>query len=209
MLTSDYTERTTALDAGCSFIVEAPAGSGKTSLLMQRYLVLLARAKKAPEEILAITFTRKAAAEMRTRVVAALTYAKNSPPPTEPHQLKIWQLARAALKRDQELNWQILTNPNRLRIYTIDAFCYSLTQQMPLTAGFGAAANIVEQQTTERCYHLAVENLLLSLEDNPPYAAALADLLLHLDNDYQKIERLLISMLRKRDQWLPHIMGNS
>jgi ATP-dependent exoDNAse (exonuclease V) beta subunit len=71
---ADWMERERALDPARSFIVQAPAGSGKTTLLVERFLVLLKQSRK-PEEVVAITFTRKAAAEMRKRVLQKLPNA--------------------------------------------------------------------------------------------------------------------------------------
>jgi len=70
-VSADQQARGRAVDVAGSFIVQAPAGSGKTSLLVERYLRLLAIAGR-PEEIVAITFTRKAAGEMKKRVLGAL-----------------------------------------------------------------------------------------------------------------------------------------
>ena len=67
----DQRERSAALDPEKSFIVQAPAGSGKTTLLAMRYIELLSYVS-APEEILAITFTKKAANEMKARVLELL-----------------------------------------------------------------------------------------------------------------------------------------
>nr|MCH9770158.1 UvrD-helicase domain-containing protein [Gammaproteobacteria bacterium] len=51
--TQDQQARLEALDISQSVIVQAPAGSGKTELLTQRYLALLANGVKNPEEIIA------------------------------------------------------------------------------------------------------------------------------------------------------------
>ena len=104
----DYAQREQALDVTRSFIVQAPAGSGKTSLLTRRYLKLLA-AVAEPEEIVALTFTRKAAAEMRHRVLRNLSEDSDD------------EVVRAALDRDRDRSWKLLQQPSRLRIMTIDA----------------------------------------------------------------------------------------
>ncbi len=200
---TDEAIREEALDPTRSFIVQAPAGSGKTGLLTQRFLVLLAIAEAAPEECLAITFTRKAAAEMRDRILQALAHAKNPNAPLDPYEQKIWHLARRVLLRDKELGWDLLHNPNRLKIQTIDAFCAGIARQMPIVSGFGATPAI--QEDARDLYQAAAQNLLKAVEIQEPWSPACHILLSHLDNNLSLTVRLLADMLSHRDQWLPYI----
>ncbi|MEX2264961.1 MAG: UvrD-helicase domain-containing protein [Bryobacteraceae bacterium] len=203
---SDAEERLRALDPERSFIVQAPAGSGKTELLTQRYLKLLSRVS-APEEILAITFTRKSAAEMRNRIVKALEIARQNRAPEQAHGRMTWMLARDVLARDREAGWNLTANPARLRIQTIDSLSAALTRQMPLLARFGAQPETTDKP--EDLYREAARNTLAMLEDGERYGAALECLLRHLDNHTPKLEELLVGMLGRRDQWLRHVVADS
>lgn len=196
----DQAQRDLAIDPTQSFIVQAPAGSGKTELLVQRYLTLLAHACHQPEEIIAITFTRKAATEMRNRILMALETAAKNPEVISKTAL----LATAALQKNNEQAWKILENPNRLRITTIDAFCKTITEKMPLLAKFGMSPNI--NNDSRPLYQQAARRLLNSLEESEPWSKALETLLLHFDNKMEQVENLFITMLAKREQWLPHII---
>src|SRR3990167_1612971 len=202
LLQEDTRQRQQALDPSQSFIVQAPAGSGKTELLIQRLLTLLAHVNR-PEEILAITFTKKAANEMRARLLKALKSAAFNPAPESAHARLTWSLARNVLSRDQQLNWQLLQNPNQLRIQTIDSLCSFLTRQLPMLSHFGSQPDI--QNNALSLYREAVQEVLTHLEEGLAWSSAIAQLLLHLDNDLNKLHDLLIHLLAKRDQWLAFI----
>lgn len=190
----DLAARTQALDPTQSFIVQAPAGSGKTELLTQRYLKLLAL-QKAPEEILAVTFTRKAASQMRQRIIMALQMTQAN----ALHEKITYALASQVLARDKKLNWQLIENPNRLRIVTIDALCATLVNKMPILSDCGGLPEVSD--FAQDCYQQAVE-LLLETDNSESWSQALGKLLLHLDNRISILSKLLIQMLAQRDQWL-------
>ena len=197
----DYEAREQALDPRHSFIVQAPAGAGKTGLLIQRYLSLLAHVER-PEEVLAITFTRKATAEMRARVLDALDEADRATerPSRDPHHRRTVELARAALARDRQLGWQLVDAPSRLRVLTIDALCLSLARQLPVSTGLGVPSRIVEDAGD--LYRRAVRDLLDGLSERAPWCESLVRVLAHVDNDLGRFEQMVVQMLGRRDQWL-------
>lgn len=195
----DQQVRIDALNPHYSFAVSAPAGSGKTGLLTQRVLTLLAYCEQ-PEEILAITFTRKAASEMQDRIIHALWQAAEQPQPQDPHAVRTWQLAQKVLERDRELQWNLLQSPQRLRIQTIDSLCRSITRQLPLASGIGAQPDTLEN--ADQAYRLAVRELFKLLEQESPLREPLVRLLRHLDNNLVAVENLLTGLLAKREQWL-------
>ena len=155
---ADQAERERALDIRHSYLVQAPAGSGKTELLTQRALVCLAHVQK-PEEVLVVTFTNKAVNEARARVLDALTLAASNEPPAAPHKRTTWKLARKVLERDRELGWNLARHPSRLRIMTIDKLNSSLAGQLPVLSGLGGPAQIEER--AELLYEEAVHKLFV------------------------------------------------
>ena len=196
----DAATRVLALDVTRSFIVQAPAGSGKTELLIQRFLALLAGVTW-PEEVVAITFTRKAAAEMRARVLDALAAARESIEAETRHERTTLELARGVLNADARRHWGLIDNPARLRIQTIDSLCFSLAAQMPLLSRLGAMP--AAEEDASELYREAARETLAQLEE-PAWSQQVAALLRHLDNDTQRAEALLARLLERRDQWLRH-----
>ncbi len=205
MTVVDLSQRQQALDPERSFAVSAPAGSGKTGLLTQRVLKLLSRVEQ-PEEILCLTFTRKAAAEMRSRIISALATATSAREPDDAFEAATWQLAKQALERDQQQGWQLLKSPNRLRITTIDGFFRYLAQQLALESQLGDQIEPLDNPGP--CYDQVVAAFLLSqLRENGTWADDISTLLQHLDNDLNRVQSLLTGLLEKREQWLHHLLA--
>jgi ATP-dependent exoDNAse (exonuclease V) beta subunit len=202
-LPRDAEARRRALDPKSSFIVQAPAGSGKTELLVQRLLTLLAQVDE-PEEIVSITFTRKAASEMRGRLISALQPASRGEPIDSPHARFTRQLAEAVLERDRQADWRLLDHPSRLRIETIDALASGYTRAMPWLSRFGAMPEPVDDPYP--LYAVAASRTLHVLGENAPESSAVRHLLEHLDNDVALASQLVAQMLARREQWLPLVM---
>jgi ATP-dependent helicase/nuclease subunit A len=184
----DQPQRERAVDPARSILVQAPAGSGKTTLLAERFLRLLCEVDE-PGQIVAITFTNAAAAEMRNRILDELRKEQPS------------DLARRALEHSQALGWKLLDLPAQLRISTIDAFCRDLALQQPLLSGLGGGIDIAEQPG--ELYRRAARQTLEMIDGaNASLSDATAALLLWRDNNWQDMEDLLVTMLGERDRWM-------
>ncbi len=203
---SDAAAREQALDPSGSFIVQAPAGSGKTGLLVYRILRLLAVSEQ-PESILAITFTRKATREMRERLLGLLQRAdQNEVGENDFDQQGIF-LAKAALAQDKRYGWQLLDTPQRIQIQTIDALSLRLVAAMPWLSRLGAQP--AASDNADQLYAAAIEQFLVDelLGDEPD--PRIQALLTELDFNYRRISKLFSAMLGKRDQWLRHLLSGS
>ncbi|HUQ86526.1 MAG TPA: UvrD-helicase domain-containing protein [Vicinamibacterales bacterium] len=149
--TPDARARRLAVDPLRNVALEASAGTGKTRVLVDRYVRLL-EAGVAPRNILAITFTRKAAAEMRQRVMATLRQRHREGSLTNQR----WREIRDAF--------------NDISISTIDAFCLSLLHEFPLEAGVDPGFDLADETETPRFIESSLDSALaigraISLDD--------------------------------------------
>lgn len=206
---ADIEQRQRALDITASFCVSAPAGSGKTELLTQRLLKLLAEVEQ-PEQVLAITFTRKAAAEMRERLLTALFFALEIQGcdaglnQLEPHKELTRQFAQAVLDQNESLGWGLLENPNRLRIQTIDSLCNAISAGEPIASRLGGGLQPIDDAAP--LYAQAVDDYLETIRDLSPEdnSHPLRQLLDYFYGRQYLLKDLLVAMLPTREQWLPY-----
>ena len=199
----DAAARLRATDPRQSFVVRAPAGSGKTGLLTQRFLRTLA-CVQAPEQVLAVTFTRKAAAEMQTRILAALTEAvavheQRMPLPEEGFARQTVEFALEAWRNAKTLGFDPLAEPHRLKILTIDSLCAAIVGRSPL--GGEPVPQYTPVEDAKALYRQAARDAMESAAGIAQYQPNLRRLLRAFENNSAMLEDVLAGMLGRRDQW--------
>jgi ATP-dependent helicase/nuclease subunit A len=137
----DREGRLRAVDPRYNVALEASAGTGKTRVLVERYVNLL-RAGVDPSNILAMTFTRKAAAEMRERILTTLRDA-------------------AARGEIAAARWRELRDrTDDIAISTIDAFCLSLLREFPLEADLDPGFDVADETEVPRLIDESLDRAL-------------------------------------------------
>src|SRR6202453_1761261 len=199
---SDAAARERAIESDGSVLVQAPAGSGKTTLLTQRYLRLLANVD-APERILALTFTRMAAEEMRQRVIIALSAAELPQCPPG-FNADTWELGVAARDHLRSLRIDVERQPSRLRIETIDSFNAWLAAQLPIASGAGGRLSLLED--AHPSYEEA-EKRALAHDGKDSFGEAVERTLAVGDQRWRQLVGMIADMLRGRDRWLALLAG--
>ena len=198
----DLEIRLKALDPRGSFILEAPAGSGKTDLLTARFLALLGTVA-SPGQIVALTFTRKAADQMQQRILGVLERARRGAEPEHEWDAHLLDLARRALDNPGFAEG-VLRNPQSYRVGTFHSFCSSVAGGWPLEAGVPPGAALLDELDQGRALEAAVESCFeaILLGGAPELREAFERRLAAADNGYERLREQVISLMAHRDRLL-------
>ncbi len=187
-----------ALDSQRNIAVTASAGAGKTATLVERYIELLRQHPAiGVRQVLAITFTQKAAAEMRERIARRLADALDQELP-EPERQRLRQIRE---------------DLPAARISTIHAFCAALLREYPIEADVDPAFSVLEGVDAAQLRQQAVRQTLESLartRDSDPDKEALRRTLAEWPRRY--LEQVLEYLLEKKHSarsWCHHYAEQS
>ena len=200
MIVPDEQERLAALDTATSHHVESPAGAGKTLLLTTRFLKLLTEVRH-PREIVALTFTEKAAREMQNRIAGYLRMAFADTPPASEFERNLYDLAAEAIHKHRD-TIHYLTSSDGLLIMTFHAFCYHMTQRAPLEAGVAPDCRVVDDADFRIMCHDTVTEAIDRIARDAAIGAsvkkALEGHLLRLNGDFRQLTEDLKTVIRNR-----------
>jgi ATP-dependent helicase/nuclease subunit A len=197
-----------ALDPKNSVVVEACAGSGKTWLLVSRIVRLLLDGVQ-PGEILAITFTRKAAQEMQARLRDWLYDLATKDDEFVRKFLRERAIAESdldvALPKARGLYQQFLLAQPMLTINTFHGWFMQIVQRAPLDAGMAGGVRLVEQ--TGALWDEASQLFYAGLHQDQDSAVALAMRELFSELGLFNTQKLLQAFAAKRSEWWAYTAG--
>lgn len=194
MSSNDIQNRIKCLDLK-SIIVQAPAGSGKTELLTQRFIKLLAHVN-SPREILAVTFTNKAAAEMKSRIT---NYLQNKTTPKNDTTKKLIDLLNKEIAKRGITVDEVISEFN---ILTIDALNQQIINSTPLLTQYGYQSSIIEDPSP---IHSEIIKKVIYAESNSDH---IHKILHTLNIEFPQLEKYLLELMTNRDKWIHHIFDD-
>jgi ATP-dependent helicase/nuclease subunit A len=207
-LLPDNAARGLALDITQSHHVEAPAGSGKTMLLVARFIKLLSCVRH-PHEILALTFTNKAAGEMKARIGRLLQAAYSGLQPASHLEAALLQSAKEALKH-HEAHRFLLLSPEGLQVMTFHGFCYTLVRRAPLEAEVPPKSLVLEEAEQDLFLDESIREMIrdvVSMPEGAPERRAFEARLLRLNNHLTAFIDEIRDLVRKRDLFYDLVMA--
>ncbi len=184
-----------------SFTVRASAGSGKTYYLVSKIVACLLSGAN-PDSILAITFTRKAAAEMQQRVIERLRHFSLCDETTLKQELAKYHVTNtsdALINRARSLYQSILLNPYNLHISTFHAFCQEILHRFALESDIPPGSTPLEKTYALR--ELAWERLMQQARQHPDAELAQQIDILFGQFELSAVKNLLQSFIHNRTSW--------
>lgn len=196
----DSKARKEALNPRRSFIVAAPAGAGKTQILVKRYLALLKDAQSL-DSVVALTFTNRAAEEMRERIFTALRKAGSGEEGRDDNEKELFSLAGEALKNDR-LPKEELFSLTSFRISTFHSFCSDILGSYPLESKVSPGFLVYEEADADKAYESAAEEVVsLSLhEPGGELAGAVTRRLAALGGNSGGLVKQIATLIKERDR---------
>ena len=150
-----------------------------------------------------MTFTNRAVDELKHRVISSLNQATKKPP-NEKFIRNTFDHATSVLDQSDKRGWDLINQPSRLKIITIDSLSNLIVSRFPSLEQLIPPRTMVDSFEYDKIYRQAAEETLLLIEDDE-YQKIISSVLLYLDNDVDRFYRLVEQMLKKREQWLPKI----
>ena len=139
-------------DLDTTLVVEAAAGTGKTSELVRRVISVLKSGRASLDQIVAVTFTDAAAGELKLRLRAEIEQERQSPD---------------ASTEERECLTAALPQLEEARIGTIHSFCADTLRERPVEAGIDPLFDVASEETSRPLFEMAFDRWFEGQLANP------------------------------------------
>lgn len=198
---SDLNEREKALNEKKSYVVIAPAGSGKTELLIRRFLKLLKNAKSI-DSVAAITYTRKAQEEIKERIFKAIYMAIYDLRPQNQKEVELKEIARGVLE-NKRLKKEELLSVNSYLISTFHGFCKYILKKFP-TKDISTDFETLDEISSSYLYEIVAQKILYKAKygEDEELRVAIIRRATALNGNFENLKKQIVTLIENRDRIL-------